>query len=358
MQACAALSWQPPTLWSDCSSRCDNGTSASLGVSIGSGAQCVATDADTGNTTVVDSTLCYAANVSQPSAVRPCNRFSCPAPTALWSAGPWGACSAVNAFGSAQQCGPGTRVRDVQCVLSDSGATLTTSRCAASGVEPVGAEACVVSACPCIVNADCASVGLNSSYTCGSDGECVCGTGWAGPTCAAPVVLTTSEAAACGGVVDVHGVCCTTGAVDSVTGGCCESGATVDAAGRCCNATAPVDACGVCGGGGVVVDVFGQCCSSSLPPSGQCCASGNVDACGVCDGTNACSVSLTAVLTPSSDWNVSTVNATSVARILGLSIDSVSHITVTANSDGSVSEAFVLRPFVRMCSFGYFICRV
>ena len=138
--------------------------------------------------------------------------------------------------------------------------------------------------------------------------------------------------------MDVHGVCCTTGAVDSVTGGCCDSGATVDAAGRCCNATAPVDACGVCGGGGVVVDVFGQCCSSSLPPSGQCCVSGNVDACGVCDGTNACKMSLTAVLYlyPGTEWNTSIVDDDALASLIGVSSGDVSNSTVAYDSSGGV----------------------
>ena len=333
-QPCAALSWQPQTLWSDCSSPCDNGTSSSLGVSIGSGAQCVATNAATGNTTVVDPSSCNAANISQPSAVRPCNRFSCPVPTAVWSAGPWGACTSLQT----QQCGPGSRGRTVRCVLSDSGAVLPISRCASSGARPVSTETCVVAPCACAVDADCASVGLYNSYVCGSDGTCVCGPGWAGATCSIGTIPVTQPSdggpvlTTCSGVVDVYGVCCTTGAVDSVTGGCCESGATVDAAGRCCNATAPVDACGVCGGGGVVVDVFGQCCSSSLPPSGQCCVSGNVDECGVCDGTNACSVTLTVILHPypGTEWNTSSVDNGALAGVIGVSSSDVSNTTVGA----------------------------
>ena len=216
--------------------------------------------------------------------------------------------------------------------------------CAHSGSRPVNVEVCVVGMCSCAVDADCADVGMYGSFVCGPNGVCVCGPGWAGINCntaTIPLAQLTQDTptsnATCGGVVLANGVCCRSGVVDSVTGVCCESGATLDAQGRCCSAGLSVDACGVCGGGGVVVDVFGKCCSGSLPPSGQCCVSGNVDACGVCDGLNECDVSLTTVLYPEVGCNVSLPDDATVAWVLGVPMGAIWNVTFVANADGSVS---------------------
>ena len=168
----------------------------------------------------------------------------------------------------------------------------------------------------------------------------MCGPGWTGTGCSAVVIPVATGAPACSGVVDVNGVCCTSGVVDSATGGCCESGVAVDASGQCCGADEAVDACGVCGGSGVVVDVFGACCSSSLPPSGQCCVSGNVDACGVCDGTNACEMSLTAmVVWPSAGWNESVVSVESLADVLDVPTSDIFNDSVTVVADAAGLES-------------------
>ena len=250
----------------------------------------------------------------------------------MWSVGEWSSCRNPSTS-AALQCGYGVRERVVECRLANSlareagvGVVLSDEVCTAAALalsdSPARQERCDADPCRCTTTSDCSSLG--DRYICGSQGTCVCSSGWGGANCS--VILLQPIGGSCSptAVIDISGFCCDAAAIDVFTGACCSGGASTDALGRCCNTF--VDACGVCGGNGVIVDVTGMCCSQALAPSGLCCNL-PIDSCGVCGGTNNCDAVVTMTLPMDA-------NMTSFATAIGIPPSSIANFTVLPSSAG------------------------
>jgi hypothetical protein len=96
------------------------------------------------------------------------------------------------------------------------------------------------------------------------------------------------------------------------------------------------------------VDISGVCCLSALPPSGQCCVDAEVDSCGVCGGTHTCRADVSFIVTPSADPASFYLSKAIISNVLGVLEASIDAITVTVNSDGTVTVSFTLLPPVSL----------
>ena len=296
--------------WQPCTAACDGGLQT----------RDVACVASSSHTRV--GPACCAWSGSSPLSSRGCNQGKCTGH--FWQAEEFGRCD--------QNCGGGTRRREVACVAASTNGAVadelcdastrpsTTTGCSAlscSGPEywaagPWGecrrsegdAERCsmardvsclrsdgspgancdatlapgAVELCPCPSpqghDADpCAEERCSGHGTCVAAGDaarCQCEGDFRGRFCV--------DADDCEGLPSADGECCE-GAVDA-RGACCRT--ALDANGHCCP-SGQVDACGVCDGGARAVDARGSCCAGVLD-HGRICCEGQLDACGVCGG--------------------------------------------------------------------------